>query len=455
LSKAVNKSASKLLLTVALGQQLASCTSEPPINAQARALDSAPLVNPTLGSSAPSSSATNPPKRQLPFPEQRAKCEAGVEASPLVGFVPGERVNTGAPFDYMPLKAATGFFDDDSVRDVALFSSTSNSPDVTGSVVVTILAGSSQFKQVTGAWADIPLPELIAADFNLDGVDDLGSAPAHALLDAAGNLAQRTNLLRVNGPSVWADVNGDSRVDLVSAALRTDIETRFGQQWPEFALPVASPNPILSDTTPSSAEFMKIADVTGDGKQDLLIFRIDGVPDLPHKSTLLVLTGDGKGGFENREVTPFTTDENVLSAELGDFNCDGRVDWALSTAGAQGEVTILLRNDEGWSRSQVATRPPLTDAASVKLSVGDVNGDGTHDLVVTSITAERGDIDVLLGRGDGSFGEPIQLDSGTTWFVVELADLDGDGTDDVYAAGVPVGIGHKSGPELTYWLSRK
>ena len=57
-------------------------------------------------------------------------------------------------------------------------------------------------------------------------------------------------------------------------------------------------------------------------------------------------------------------------------------------------------------------------------AAGDLNGDGNMDIVVCNL---RENVYALLGRGDGTFASPIQINGGAQVETCRLADLDGDG----------------------------
>jgi hypothetical protein len=77
------------------------------------------------------------------------------------------------------------------------------------------------------------------------------------------------------------------------------------------------------------------------------------------------------------------------------------------------------------------TEVALGDSRDPHLAVADLNEDGKPDLVTTSHFAG---VVLLLGKGDGTFEAPVNLevDPGN---VVDAADLDGDGHVDLVAAG--------------------
>jgi hypothetical protein len=63
------------------------------------------------------------------------------------------------------------------------------------------------------------------------------------------------------------------------------------------------------------------------------------------------------------------------------------------------------------------------------MALGDLNGDGTLD-VVASGSLDFGVI-VLFGDGAGGLGAPLRLETGGSVAGVQVADVDGDGLADV------------------------
>ncbi|MFN0132146.1 MAG: FG-GAP repeat domain-containing protein [Phycisphaerales bacterium] len=72
--------------------------------------------------------------------------------------------------------------------------------------------------------------------------------------------------------------------------------------------------------------------------------------------------------------------------------------------------------------------PPLFSHAT-SFALGDLNGDGNADAVVTNVKppVQAYYLSVLMGRGDGVFEQPVIYPGGRECTHVELADFDGDG----------------------------
>jgi subtilisin family serine protease len=110
----------------------------------------------------------------------------------------------------------------------------------------------------------------------------------------------------------------------------------------------------------------------------------------------------------------------------GDFNGDGKLDWAVANGG-DNNIWIYLGNGDGTA--QLPTILPLTGLAPTALAAVDMNHDGKLDLVVAE--ADSGTVGVLLGNGDGTFGPELSFAVPSIPISLAVADFNGDGNPDV------------------------
>jgi len=165
--------------------------------------------------------------------------------------------------------------------------------------------------------------------------------------------------------------------------------------------------------------------VTGD-------FNHDGKADLAftnsREGTVAVLLGDGYGAFPTRAVsqTTLAAPERLVA---GDFDGDGQLDLAVTSYDGGSEVEVLLGRGDGsfqkGSRLDVGGRARW-------VSAGDLDLDGKMDLVVAASFAAR--VVVLLGNGDGRFREGARYEAELDVSSLALVDVNRDGFPDVIAS---------------------
>ena len=120
-----------------------------------------------------------------------------------------------------------------------------------------------------------------------------------------------------------------------------------------------------------------------------------------------VLAGNGDGTFQPAKSVavgdPHVFGESPKQVIAGDFNGDGRLDLVVRLS--EDEVELLLGRGDGTFQA-----PELLDVYGVTSMVaGDFNGDGKLDLImITTESIFSSTIWLLLGRGDGTFQPPVQ-----------------------------------------------
>ena len=204
---------------------------------------------------------------------------------------------------------------------------------------------------------------------------------------------------------------------------------------------IATPEPSVSFSEATGSPFgtiyaplaMTVGDFNGDAKPDLV------VAGLPNVSVLL---GHGDGTFTQASGSPISmvspsgaTDPGPSAVVVGDFNNDGRLDFAVADFEyGFNNVPVLMGNGDGTFTA--STAPGNTNGlTSCALAAADFNSDGGLDLAVGNDIYGR--LDILLGYGAGAFSEaansPMYL-SVIGQCSVTVGDLNGDGKLDLAIA---------------------
>jgi FG-GAP-like repeat len=239
-----------------------------------------------------------------------------------------------------------------------------------GRIGIVLLNGTSVLGFYSLTTAGAGYTPVLAADFNGDGKADI------VLRNVNGSVA----LLLMNGPAVigssfvlgagspWSvthsgDFNGDGKADLVikntdnsAAILLMDGTTVTGAS---VVLPAAAAGAAWS--------VLQVADVSGDGKADLVIRNASAA------TAILLMDG-----------TTVTAASFLLGAgslytvtHAGDFNGDGNADLAIRST--DGSVALLLMN--GTTVTSAAFLLSVGATATIA-QVGDYNGDGKSDILL-------------------------------------------------------------------------
>jgi hypothetical protein len=260
------------------------------------------------------------------------------------------------------------------------------------------------------------------------------------------------------------DVNGDGYSDLLVLAANTSASTGVAYLYLGGAGGVATTGTVLSASGVSS--LASAGDVNGDGFADVVVGTFLGAPSGPNVGAADLFYG-GAGGLSATPLVlgapgglggPFGS----AVACAGDVNGDGLADVIVGANGASGDPVmafVYLGTMAGLNTKPIALQAPSPGAqfAEAVNGVGDVNGDGFADVVVTSwypYTGTTITYYVYLGSKAGPSATPIVLATGQLGRHAAVAgpgDVNGDGFDDILvgtivADGAGLYFGSANGP---------
>ncbi len=346
-------------------------------------------------------------------------------------FAPQTRISTASSVDSMVL----GDFNGDGKPDLVI--NNFFGPFGTDSYGLQFLAGDGDGAFAPPIWiaAGLIPSHVVAGDFNEDGYLDLAidsntqEALGVAVLAGRGDgtFSAPAEVIAGAPPATGlsvADVDGDGKQDLITWE---DIYVYLGSGRGTFT----QKGHFLASPT----QFVQVGDFNSDGRLDLAIASTGGEApfDDPRTRDIGVLLGKGDGAFFAASPEPTGDGDSPLvlggpSIVAGDFNSDGSEDLAVTNAGSD-DVSVLVGRGDGQFAPQA--RYPV-GASPVALAVGDVNHDGHPDIITAN--AGSSDLSVLRGRGDGTFETEVRISLDNTPASVALGDFNADGNVDMVVA---------------------
>ena len=239
------------------------------------------------------------------------------------------------------------------------------------------------------------------------------------------------------------DFNGDGKTDIV---LLTDflypsgstVITLLGNGNGMFTVSTASTVVLPpQDGGDAIQPSMIAADFNGDGKLDL------GIVGNYVYGGVSILLGKGDGTFTATATNPEES-RGLGMIGVGDFNGDGIPDLVVSDFFSPSTTTVLLGKGDGTFITTEASFS--TDTFAQSAVVGDFNGDGKADLAI----GFNGTVGVYLGNGDGSFSQPAGSPFSGSGLKLQTGDFNQDGKLDLaaldsYGSGVTLLLGAGDG----------
>jgi len=264
--------------------------------------------------------------------------------------------------------------------------------------------------------------DIVAADFNDDAHIDFAVANylddrvSVVLGDGSGGLG--APIMTTSGDWPRSLATGDFDADGVADLVVAN--------WGETCVSVLRGTGTGAFVTlpPEDVEGWPCAVVVADFNGDL-IDDFAAESDTEHRSYINVFLGKGDGSFQPPLVQAVSWNPTVRAMEAGDLDDDGICDLVVADYWA-GAASVLIGYGDGTFGNPVSYSVRGSPHA---IALGDFTADGDIDICVIGADAS-----ILVGRGDGTFEDAIFFGAERDPYAAVATDFDGDGDTDLAVA---------------------
>lgn len=316
--------------------------------------------------------------------------------------------------------------------------------------------GSGGFAPAQPAYTSSGNENCLLVDVDRDGLPDIVSRVnqramvSHGLPGGGFETRTQINLALGFSPRDFkiADLNGDGRRDIVvsNGGNNNTVDVFLGQENGEFdALPPLSVG--------EKVEGLAVARLNAGPVPDLAVVtqRPEFFPG-DSANELHILLGDGAGSFDSQQVI----DLHAAPKEVfvGDFQGNGIIG-VLVAFNVTGELQLFVNNGSGFSGQTPVKLAEAFGGSSGTRVVADFDGDGRDEIAAVRSNGESTVVSLLESNGEGVLSVTDTITPLDEGFPVKVGagDVNGDGTPDLLVSVMPPGgsrlvmfAGTKGGP---------
>jgi hypothetical protein len=281
--------------------------------------------------------------------------------------------------------------------------------------------------------------KVVVADFDGDGMPDMAAVANSGSAASAVSIFRKTSTTGFIASSSFdtrvdltassytqsiavGDLDGDGKPDIVTANYLSGTISIFHNTSTPGTISFES----KVDISVGSPGSVAIGDLDGDGLPDIVVGNISA-------TTVYVLRNTSTAGSITFDLAvSLTTANTVQQVLIADVTGDGKPEILATSYGSSSYVSIFKNNCSSGTISFASKADYSVGTYSRQFAVGDMDGDGKPDLIVSSYGG--GNVYVLRNTRSSnsiSFASGVVFAVGSWPFAPAIGDLDGDGKPDM------------------------
>jgi len=229
-------------------------------------------------------------------------------------------------------------------------------------------------------------------------------------------------------PLAAADLDGDGKIDMIAGNSVSNSISIFRNKATSGVLDASSFAARIDKAVGGTPMGIAIGDLTGDGKPDIAVANSSSTSVHVFRNTSTI------GSLSFAAAISLTTGSTPYDLVIADLNGDGLQDIAVANAGTT--TVSVFKNTMSAGTLSFAAKSDFTVGSNPKgIAIGDIDGNGVPDIVVSNSGSTT--ISVLrntTSAGSISFAAKVDKTAVSPAVDIDLGDLDGDGKLDIATA---------------------